>query len=160
MMKKFVMMSLLLMLTITMAAQERFSPEKFEADLKAYISKEAGLTSQEADKVYPVFREMREKQRVVYDKIRKLGMNKPVGDAACKQAIIEYDKLNLELRQLDVTYHKKMIQVVSAAKVYEIIKAENNFHREMMKGWQRGWQRGAPRGGWQNGWQNGWQKGK
>ena len=47
MMKKFVMMSLLLMLTITMAAQEKFSPEKFEADLKAYISKEAGLTSQE-----------------------------------------------------------------------------------------------------------------
>ena len=151
-MKKLVMISLLLVLTLTMSAQERFSPEKFEADLKAYISKEAGLTSQEADRVYPVFREMREKQRVVYDKIRKLGMNKPVGDAACKQAIIEYDKLNLALRQLEDTYHKKMIQVVSAAKVYEIIKAENNFHREMMKGWQRGWQKGwQQRGGWQRG---------
>ena len=65
-------------------------------------------------------------------------MNKPSNDEACKQAILEYDKLNLELRQLDVTYHKKMMKLVPASKVYEIMKAENRFHRQMMKGWQRG----------------------
>ena len=149
-MKKVITISLLLIMTLMVNAQDkRFSPEKFEADLKAYITKEASLTSQEADKVYPVFRELREKQRVIYDKMRKLGMNKPVGDEACKQAIVEYDKLNLELRQLDVDYHKKMIKMVSASKVYEIMQAENRFHRQMMKGWQNGWQHG-----------NGWQKGK
>lgn len=149
-MKKVITISLLLIMTLMVNAQDkRFSPEKFEADLKAYITKEASLTSQEADKVYPVFRELREKQRVIYDKMRKLGMNKPVGDEACKQAIVEYDKLNLELRQLDVNYHKKMIKMVSASKVYEIMQAENRFHRQMMKGWQNGWQHG-----------NGWQKGK
>ena len=147
-MKKVIAISLLLIMTMMVNAQDkRFSPEKFEADLKAYITKEASLTPQEADKVYPVFRELREKQRVIYDKMRKLGMNKPVGDEACKQAIVEYDKLNLELRQLDVDYHKKMIKMVSASKVYEIMQAENRFHRQMMKGWQKGWQRG-------------WQKGK
>ena len=136
-MKKVIAISLLLIMTMMVNAQDkRFSPEKFEADLKAYITKEASLTSQEADKVYPVFRELREKQRVIYDKMRKLGMNKPVGDEACKQAIVEYDKLNLELRQLDVYYHKKMIKMVSASKVYEIMQAENRFHRQMMKGWQ------------------------
>ena len=150
-MKKVITISLLLIMTIMVNAQDkRFSPEKFEADLKAYITKEASLTPQEADKVYPVFRELREKQRVIYDKMRKLGMNKPVGDEACKQAIVEYDKLNLELRQLDVDYHKRMIKMVSASKVYEIMQAENRFHRQMMKGWQNGWQ--------QHG--NGWQKGK
>lgn len=149
-MKKVITISLLLIMTLMVNAQDkRFSPEKFEADLKAYITKEASLTSQEADKVYPVFRELREKQRVIYDKMRKLGMNKPVGDEACKQAIVEYDKLNLELRQLDVNYHKKMIKMVSASKVYEIMQAENRFHRQMMKGWQNGWKHG-----------NGWQKGK
>jgi hypothetical protein len=138
-MKKIVTFSLLLMMTIMLNAQDkRFSPEKFEADLKCFITKEASLTSQEADKVFPVFREMREKQRVIYEKMRKLGMNKPSNDEACKQAILEYDKLNLELRQLDVTYHKKMMKLVPASKVYEIMKAENRFHRQMMKGWQRG----------------------
>ena len=150
-MKRIVTISLLLIMTLMVNAQDkRFSPEKFEADLKAYITKEASLTTKEAYKGYPVFCELREKQRVIYDKMRKFGMNKPVGDEACKQAIIEYDKLNLELRQLDVDYHKKMIKLVSASKVYEIMQAENRFHRQMMKGWQNGWQ--------QHG--NGWQKGK
>ena len=155
-MKKVITISLLLIMTIMVNAQDkRFSPEKFEAALKVFIIKEASLTPQEADKVYPVFCELREKQRVIYDKMRKLGMNKPSDDEACKQAIIEYDKLNLELRQLEVNYHKKMMKEVSASKVYVIMQAENRFHRQMMKGWQNGWQQGH---GWQKG--NGWQKGK
>jgi Spy/CpxP family protein refolding chaperone len=120
------------------AQDRRFSPEKFEADLKGFIMKEASLTPQEADKFFPVFREMREKQRGIYDKMRKLGMNKPSGDEACKQVILEYDKLNLELGELDATYHKKMMKVLSPSKVYEVMKAEKRFHRQMMKGWQRG----------------------
>lgn len=139
-MKKIVAISLMLLMTLMVSAQDhkRFSPEKFEADLKCFITKEASLTPQEADKVFPVFRELREKQRVIYDKMRKLGENKPSDDEGCKKAIIEYDELNLELRQLDVTYHKKMMKLVPASKVYGIMKAENRFHRQMMKGWQRG----------------------
>lgn len=139
-MKKFITLSLLLMMTIMVNAQDhkRFSPEKFEADLRCFITKEASLTPQEADKLFPVFREMREKQREIYEKMRKLGMNKPSGDDACKQVILEYDKLNLELGELDVTYHKKMMKVIAPSKVYEVMKAEKRFHRQMMKGWQRG----------------------
>jgi len=139
-MKKFISLSLLLMMTIMVSAQDhkRFSPEKFEADLRCFITKEASLTPQEADKLFPVFREMREKQREIYEKMRKLGMNKASDDEACKQFIIEYDKLNLELGQLDVTYHKKMIKMIPASKVYAVMQAEKRFHRQMMKGWQRG----------------------
>jgi hypothetical protein len=139
-MKKILTISLLLMMTIMMNAQDnkRFSPEKFEADLRCFITKEASLTPQEADKLFPVFREMREKQREIYEKMRKLGMNKASDDEACKQFIIEYDKLNLELGQLDVTYHKKMIKMIPASKVYAVMQAEKRFHRQMMKGWQRG----------------------
>jgi hypothetical protein len=139
-MKKILTISLLLMMTIMVNAQDhkRFSPEKFEADLRCFITKEASLTPQEADKLFPVFREMREKQREIYEKMRKLGMNKASDDEACKQFIIEYDKLNLELGQLDVTYHKKMIRMIPASKVYAVMQAEKRFHRQMMKGWQRG----------------------
>jgi hypothetical protein len=139
-MKKILTISLLLMMTIMVNAQDhkRFSPEKFEADLRCFITKEASLTPQEADKLFPVFREMREKQREIYEKMRKLGMNKASDDEACKQFIIEYDKLNLELGQLDVTYHKKMIKMIPASKVYAVMQAEKRFHRQMMKGWQMG----------------------
>ena len=60
-MKKIVTISLLLMMAVMVSAQDnkRFSPEKFEADLRCFITKEASLTPQEADKLFPVFREMR-----------------------------------------------------------------------------------------------------
>ena len=48
-MKRIVTISLLLIMTLMVNAQDkRFSPEKFEADLKAYITKEASLTTKEA----------------------------------------------------------------------------------------------------------------
>ena len=68
------------------------------------------------------------------------------------------DKLNIELRQVEQTYHLKMMRAIPAKKVYDAIMAENNFHRRMMRG---GFQ--APNGfnGFQ-GWQNpfGQQRGK
>lgn len=138
-MKKIVTIALLMMFTIMVNAQERkFSPEKFNADMEAFITKEANLTPQEAAKLFPLMREMRDKQRPLYDKMHRIGPNKPADDAACKQAISEYDKLNVELRQLESTYHKKMMQQIPASKVFDVLRAEHRFHRQAMKGWRKG----------------------
>ena len=93
----------------------KFDPQAFRQHMERALTQEACLTTEEANAVFPIYNEMREKQRAIYDKMRKLGMNKPSGDEACKQAILEYDKLNLELRQLDVVYHKKMLKVIPAS---------------------------------------------
>ena len=45
-----------------------FSPQKFQEELEAYITKEACLTSKEAEAFFPLFREMGKKQREVYHK--------------------------------------------------------------------------------------------
>ena len=37
---------------------------------------------------------------------------------------------------MEQTYHQKMLQVISASKLYDVIKAETRFYRKMMKGWQ------------------------
>lgn len=151
-MKKSLWILVCLMLSLTGVAQERkFSPEKFEADLEAFITKEAKLNESEAAKFFPLFREMHQKQRSIYMKMRNYGKEKPATADACAAAIRNRDKLNMELSQLEQTYHKKMMQVVSPSKVYDAIRAESNFHRQMMKGWQmprpNGWQ--MPRGGMQ-----------
>ncbi len=57
--------------------ERRFSPEQFENDMKEYITKEASLTPQEAAKFFPVFKEMNEKQRVLFDRQRRLNNVKP-----------------------------------------------------------------------------------
>lgn len=139
MMKKGMMTLFLLMMVLMAGAQEKkkFSPEKFNVAMEAYIQKKAELTQQEADKVFPLLREMHKKQRAIYKKVHEMAKNKPGDEAGCVAIIEEYDKVNIELKQIEKCYHKKMMQEVSASKVYEIIKAEYNFHRRWMKGAQQ-----------------------
>lgn len=137
-MKKYVFIMICLLASLGLYAQEpkKFSPEKFEADLQEFITQEAGFDQQEAAKFFPLLREMHTKQRGIYGHMNALGKDKPSDEARCAEAIKERDKMNVELRQVEQTYHKKMMQVVPASKVYDAIRAEGRFHRKMMKGWQ------------------------
>ena len=56
---------------------EQFSPEKFDAELRQFITNEAKLTEQEAAKFFPVYKEMQAKQRAVFARQRAQLMNKP-----------------------------------------------------------------------------------
>lgn len=124
-------------LTVSAQEQKKFSPEKFEADLEAFITKDAGLTQQEAAKFFPLFKEMREKQRTLYRRMRKAGKESPTDDKSAAETIQQCDKLSIEAKQLEQKYHNQMMKEIPASKVYQAINAENRFHRKMMKGWQR-----------------------
>ena len=145
-MKRYAVFFLLLMATLTIQAQEqpKFSPEKFEADLEAFITREAKLTEHEAAKFFPLNREMHQKQRAIYARIGKLYTGIGNDDKACAKAIRESDRLNVELRQVEQQYHEKMMRVIPASKLSAAIAAENRFHRQMMRGW--GGHRGGPWG--------------
>lgn len=148
-----IILILQLFMVVSVSAQgghQKFSPEKFDADMEKFVTEQAKLTQQEADKFFPLFREMHKKQRAVYHKIRQATRQQPADDKACETTLKECDKLNIELRQIEQSYHQKMMKAVPAKKVYDAIMAENNFHRRMMRG---GFQ--APNGfnsfqGWQN----------
>ena len=137
-MKKGIIIIVCLMMAISLSAQEqkKFSPEKFDADMEEYIIRKANLDQQEVAKLFPIFKEMHKKQRSIYSRMRAIGNQKPADEAGCANAIKERDKCNLELKQLEQTYHQKMLQVISASKLYDVIKAETRFYRKMMKGWQ------------------------
>ena len=132
-MKKYTVILFCLLMTLTVSAQDKkFSPEKFQADLEAFITKEAHFDQQEAAKFFPLMRELQAKQRAIYGRMRPTA--KPGDDAKCAESIREWDKANIELKQLDQQYHKKMMQVVSPSKVFDAIMAESRFHRRMMRG--------------------------
>lgn len=135
-MKKYTVILYCLLMTLMVSAQDqkKFSPEKFQADLEDFIAKEARFDQQDRAKYFPLMRELQAKQRAIYGRMRPT--SKPGDDAKCAEAIREWDKANIELKQLDQQYHKKMMQVVSPAKVFDAIMAESRFHRKMMKGWQ------------------------
>ena len=129
-----ILFSMLLTLMVSAQDQKKFSPEKFQADLEEFITKEAHFDQQEAAKFFPLLRELQAKQRAIYGRMRQTP--KPGDDAKCAEAIREWDKANIELKQLDQQYHKKMMQVVPASKLFDAIMAESRFHRKMMRGWR------------------------
>lgn len=125
-----------LAVAVSLSAQDkkpRFSPEKFQADLEQFITKEACLTQQEAARFFPVYREMMKKQRCVFERIRKLGKNKPADEAGCMEVIKQRDKLELEQKKIQQTYNNKFLAIIPAKKLFDVIKAEDRFHRCMLK---------------------------
>ena len=114
---------------------EKFSPEKFLAEMEKYITKEAKLTNEEASKFFPLLREMHAKQRVVYDKIKKECNIQSSNDAECKKAVQKRDVYELELKTIQQTYHNNFLKVLPPSKVYEALKAEDRFHRRAFRDW-------------------------
>lgn len=161
MMKKLTAILFALTVTAAVVAQnfnrqqpQKFSPEKFQADLEQFITKEACLTPQEAAKFFPIYKEMQTKQRAVFERQRQLGWGKPADEKGCEKAIRQRDEYDLELKRIQQTYHNKFLSVVSASKLYDVLKAEDRFHRQMLRGWNsgapqmmRGWNHGRNRNG-------------
>ena len=144
-MKKLLVFAVLMFVVVLGASaeeQQKFSPEKFQADLEQYITTEAGLTNEEAAKFFPLYREMQQKQRVVYNKIHEL-FKLPHDEASCKRAIQQRDQLEIELKQIAQTYHNKFLRVLPASKVIGTIIAEDKFHRRAFR--KLGQQRNAPK---------------
>jgi hypothetical protein len=117
--------------------QPKFSPEQFDADLQQFITTEAGLTPQEAARFFPVYREMQRKQRALYAQQRRQGNVKPQDEEGCQKRIRERDEIDLKLKYIQQTYHAKFLELLPATKVYDIINAEDRFHRRMLRNWGR-----------------------
>ena len=134
-MKKLLVFAVLMLMVVLGASaeeQQKFSPEKFQADLEQYITTEAGLTNEEAAKFFPLYREMQHKQRVVYNKMHEL-FKLPHDEASCKRAVQRRDQLEIELKQIAQTYHNKFLRVLPASKVIGTIIAEDKFHRRAFR---------------------------
>ena len=135
---------LIMMATVTcVLAQpkgERFNPEEFRAHLESFISREANLTASEGKAFFPLFHEMKERQRKLQDDIFALKRNGPSGNASDKEyaaAIQKIKNLEVEKAELEEQYYKKMCKAVPARKVYQAMKAEDKFHRKMLNDFKR-----------------------
>lgn len=146
-MSRFIKIQLLMMLfavaSLNVAAQghNRFNPAKFKADLEKFITVEACLTPREAAAFFPLYDEMNNKQRVLYDKMRELRRMKPIDEERCKKVIAEIDQLEIEIKQLQSNYHARFLSVISASKLFDVIKAESKFHRQAMRNAANPWHR-------------------
>ena len=140
-MRRFFLSVVVVLLSIVAAFAhdpQKFSPEKFQADLEQFITKEANLTPEEAAKFFPLFREMQQKQRAIFAKVRKEGFVKPVDDASCRKLVERRDANELEQKKIQQLYHQKFFSVISPSKVFDVLIAEERFHRRAFRNWGQG----------------------
>lgn len=134
---KILFLALVVLFSINVSAQDknggRLTPELFRAKLEQYIAKKACLTPAESSRFFPLYGEMMKKQHAVHTEIKKLKRIKPVTDAECKKNIIRCDECEIEMKKIQKEYHEKFMQILPAQKVYDVLKAEDRFHRQMFK---------------------------
>lgn len=126
-----------MMMTFSDAAaqnkRDKFRPARFQAEMEQYITKKAGLTPKEAAKFFPFYSEMQKKQRILHKELKSLKRIKPVTDDECKKNIEKRDELSIEIKEIQRDYHEKFMRILSPKKVYDVLKAEDMFHRQMFK---------------------------
>ncbi len=138
-MKRFIIILIAIITALPMMAQEkkgRFSREEFRAKLEGYITQKAALTQAETKTIFPLLHEMHEKMRNVQQQINKLKRCPPSQGAPQKEyekAVTKISQLEIEAREIQHDYYKRLCKVVPASKVYAVILAEDSFHREMLQ---------------------------
>ena len=142
-MKNVLKIFLLLLLAMPAVAQQEADPEeapeaqaadpkvkeKINAARVAYITERLGLTSEEAEKFWPVYREYTQK---------RIGLHKQFRDAK-KSGQDEKSLLDLDLKikqqQLDLEkdYSGRLQKVISAQKLMTLRQAETDFRRLLLR---------------------------
>ena len=114
-------------------AQGKFDFNRIKAESHNFITKEAGLTAQEAARFFLVFDEMRSKQRGYFDKLRAIHNSKPSSEREASKTIEQADAYEIQLKQIEQRYHKEMLMVVPDTKLLRVLVAERRFHRQMFR---------------------------
>jgi len=82
-------------------AQGKFDFNRIKAESHSFMTKEAGLTAQEAARFFPVYDEMRDKQRGYFDKLRAIHSARPSSEREASKMIEQADAYEIQLKQIE-----------------------------------------------------------
>ena len=114
-------------------AQGRVDFNKLKAEAHRFMVQEAGLNAQEAARFFPIYDEMRSKQRGYFDRLRAIHSAKPSSEREALNMIERVDAYEIQLKQIEQRYHKEMLKTISATKLLRVLEAERRFHRQMFR---------------------------
>ncbi len=126
----------------------RFSPEKYIKRCDAFMTAEAKLTPAEAKKFFPLYHEMKDKQRrceFEKGKLERNVMKQMPDDKQCQHILNTINSLNKQIESIEESYQKKLLKVVSPSKLLSAKIAEKKFERRMLRNMARGPRKDNPR---------------
>jgi len=125
---------------ISWVAQAQHEPS--EEDMKriesmkiGYITKSLNLTTEEAQKFWPIYNEYNDAQKNIRKQLHQLRKSKPFEKSESEMKKMLEKALDLKQQQLDVEkkYLNKFLEVISAKKVGALRHAEREFRHQMFR---------------------------
>ena len=130
----------LLISTLSFAQDYKEKREKVKALKVAFITEKLELTSEEAQKFWPLYNAYDEsKSELRYEKMRNIlnrfkpGNVESLSEKEASALLIQMEKIEEDLFNLRRKFIKDLQSIVSAKKIIKLKKAEEDFNRELVK---------------------------
>ena len=140
-MKTLLILIVLSLVSITGIAQRQFDPQTIElikTKKIAFLTEAIGLSSQEAQKFWPVYNELEKERFAIIDKKRELEEKSATPKPGMTEA--DYRKLANEIAathakegHLIEDYNLKFLNILPAEKVVKLYVAEGKFRATLMQ---------------------------
>lgn len=137
--RQLVFIVLLLGVSLSILAQEKkpyFTKEEFRAKQKAYMTRKAELTKEEANKFFELYFELQDKKKKINDNVGRIirdTKKKSSDETNYGQVIDKMINSRLESDKLERYYILQYRKFLSDKKIFKVLTAEMNFHRELLK---------------------------
>lgn len=116
--------------------KDRRELDDFKRDLQAFIIREAGLTEKEARDFFPVYFEMKEKQRNLEHQrgraIRQAAEGN-MNERDCQRVLNEVTASDKKSQRIEAQYMERLKKIVGARKLIKVIDADRRFGRKVWK---------------------------
>ncbi|WP_265953740.1 hypothetical protein [Galbibacter sp. EGI 63066] len=140
-MKKYILLILMLGCFIHVEAQKKSKRDHIKSLKIAYLTENLHLTTEEAQKFWPIYNEYEEKlfqlKYVQYKGIIKHQLSNEnlssLSEAKAKSLIREIETIDENLLKNDKELVKKLDGIISAKKIIHLKKLEHDFNRELLR---------------------------
>lgn len=140
-MKKLFPILLMLLIALTVNAQQQEddtepahvdpkAQEKINSLRIAYLTDKLGLTSEQAEKFWPIYREFAQKRQEIRSELREArkGVDKDNPDPKKQQELVDLSlKVKQRVLDLEKEYSSRLLKVVSAEQMLRLPGAEAEF---------------------------------
>lgn len=116
--------------------QRDFSPEQFRRDLITFVSRAAGFTAEESKVYFPLFFEMKDKQRSVeHQKGHALrqAARASMNERDCQRVLKEIAALSAKSQRIEKQFMDQMQKRLGAKKLVKAINADRDFGRNFFR---------------------------
>ena len=141
-MKTKILFPIIFLLVASLSFSQGFKEkrEKVKALKVAYITEQLELTTDEAQKFWPIYNALNDKQgELRHEKMKSIldrckpGNVEKLSEKDASNSLIQMEKIEEDLFNLKKKFIKDLQGVISAKKIIKLKKAEEDFNRELLK---------------------------